>query len=179
MIFIFDTETTGLPKAIGTNLTIQPRCIEIYGGVYARNGDLIDEFEDMYNPGFPLPKQIVAITGITDNALRNKPEYKVEDLDLFNQYLKQCTTVVAHNLSFDEAIMDFEAQRLGGNNYVSWPAEHVCTVEQTMHIKGRRMKLTELYLHLFDKPYEQTHRAKDDVDALAKCYFELIKRKEI
>ena len=41
------------------------------------------------------------------------------------------------------------------------------------------MKLTELYLHLFDKPYEQTHRAKDDVDALAKCYFELIKRKEI
>ena len=179
MIFIFDTETTGLPRAIGTDLALQPRCIEIYAGIYTHDGIILDEFEAMYNPGFSLPPFITRITGITDNNLANKSPFNIDDIRDLNSSLVQCNTVVAHNLSFDEEIMNFEVQRLDKNLFVKWPAEHVCTVEQTMHIKGRRMKLTELYEFLFEKPYEQTHRAKDDVEILAACYFELIKRREI
>ena len=179
MIFIFDTETTGLPKAIGTDLRLQPRCIEICARIYNKKGELQEEFEAMYNPGFNILPQITRITGITNNDLANKSAYSLSDLEHLNSMLKKCTTVVAHNLSFDEEIMNFEAQRLSYDVFVKWPREHVCTVEQTMHLKGRRMRLVELYEFLFGRPYEQTHRAKDDVKILTACYFRLIEKKEI
>ena len=179
MIFVFDTETTGLPRAYGTNLQFQPKCIEIYAGIYSREGEEVKRYHSLYNPGFSLEPVITKITGLRDIDLKNEQKFSKFEVNKLNNILEECSAVVAHNLSFDLEIMDFEAARLGEKHRFKWPDRKVCTVEQTMHLKLRRMKLVELYEYLFDKPLNQTHRAQDDVRALADCYFELLKREEI
>jgi hypothetical protein len=67
-------------------------------------------------------------------------------------------------------VLYFELLRTGWERRFPFPPNQVCTVDSTMHIKGRRMKLTELYEHTQGKPLAQTHRAVDDVRALWECY---------
>jgi DNA polymerase-3 subunit alpha len=69
-----------------------------------------------------------------------------------------------------------EMRRLGLT--VAWPRV-ICTVEETEHLKGHRLKLSDLYELLFGEKFANAHDAKADVEALAKCYFELVKRGEI
>jgi DNA polymerase III alpha subunit (gram-positive type) len=71
---------------------------------------------------------------------------------------------VAHNAPFDTAMINNEAKRIGVQPV--WPKETVCTVQEHMHLKGRRLKLTELYEHATGKVLQQTHRASDDAAAL-------------
>ena len=63
MIF-FDLETTGLPKAEGSDLDMQPKIIEF--GAIKLDEDLVesDRIEFLCNPGYPLEPIITKITGI-------------------------------------------------------------------------------------------------------------------
>jgi hypothetical protein len=70
-------------------------------------------------------------------------------------------------------MVDIEAQRLGIE--LRWP-RLVCTVEQTIALKGYRLSLENLHKELFGEPFEGAHRAKADVAALTRCCRELFKR---
>ena len=70
-MIIFDLETTGLPKAEGSDLNMQPRIIE-FGAIRVTDGNLeeYDRLEFFCNPGHPLDPVITKITGITDGMLK-------------------------------------------------------------------------------------------------------------
>ena len=57
--------------------------------------------------------------------------------------------VVAHNVSYDMGVMDFEQMRVNPDEKFPWPAMQLCTVEATEHLKGHRLNLTALHEHLF------------------------------
>ena len=78
--------------------------------------------------------------------------------------------VVAHNLAFDKAMLDFEFMRL--DTELKWPAM-ICTVEATRHLKGHRLNLMALYEMLFSERFTEAHRAENDVRALARCFLKL------
>ncbi|USN16399.1 three-prime repair exonuclease I [Luteibacter phage vB_LflM-Pluto] len=162
LIAVHDTETTGLPRHKRAKLDGQPRIIE-FAGIITDGKSVISQLEFICNPQVKeLDPIITKITGLTLEDLIDKPTLK-EFLPQLTDYFGAADAVISHNLSFDKGMMEFDLQRLGLSlSDVRWPRLEVCTVEQTMHQFGRRMKLQELYERECG-PYVQKHRAMDDL----------------
>ena len=62
---VFDLETTGFNATGGDSI------IEI-GAVKMHQGEIIDRFDELINPGRKLPTKITEITNITDEMLKDK-----------------------------------------------------------------------------------------------------------
>ncbi|MCV5989772.1 exonuclease domain-containing protein, partial [Escherichia coli] len=65
-VVVLDFETTGLSPTLGD------RAIEI-GAVKLVNGEVVDSFQQLMNPGFRVSSFIENYTGITNNMLRIAP----------------------------------------------------------------------------------------------------------
>jgi len=166
---IFDTETTGLLKAMGAPLRSQPKVIELYAVLVDKNWKPIAEFSELINPGEKLDPVIVKITSITDAMLKGKPSWsKVHDKAA--AFFAKADQVIGHNLTFDMDMINNETRRIqilkSSTPDFPWPRLKMCTVEATEHLLGRRMKLGELHTHLLGSAFDGAHRAKADVMAL-------------
>jgi DNA polymerase III alpha subunit (gram-positive type) len=171
VLIAFDTETTGLVKSTLLPLDRQPEMIEFYGCVFTPEGEILKELELLIKPrALPLPAVITKITGLTDEDLKDAPDVS-EVVPAIAEFLESVPTVYAHNASFDRDIIDIAMKR-AEREPVKWP-QLVCTVEQTMAIKGYRLKLVELHEHLFGEKFDSAHRARYDVQALVRCIVRL------
>jgi len=166
---VFDTETTDLIKNKLQSLDKQPHIIELFGVSLDLEGNELDHYHFMFDPGFVISDEIIRITGITPDMLAGKPKFK-QHAEEIKRIIEFHDEVVAHNLSYDRAVVDFEMKRAGIE--VEWP-ELICTVEATEHIKGFRLNLNGLHELLFGEPFAGAHRAENDVRALANCFREL------
>jgi len=171
-IGLFDTETTDLVKNRLTALTRQPEIVAFYCGVYSPKGKLIDELDFKVKPKRPMTPENIAIHGITNEELADRPAFSKFAKQVVT-FMQSCDRVVAHNLSFDRDMVEIELERLALP--IKWPPG-VCTVEQSQSITGLRFTLSNLHEHLFGKKFDEVHTAKADGAALARCYFELVKR---
>ena len=97
----FDFETTGLNPE-------DDRIIEI-AAIKFVNGNLVDRFVKLINPGRPIDPFITDITGISDDMVKNKP---IES-DIVDDFLEFLTDLplVAHNISFDKSFLDALCER--------------------------------------------------------------------
>lgn len=177
---IFDTETTDLIHNSLQPLKNQPRVIEFFA--------LTVETDDGYqavevgslsfrcNPGVPIHSKVTKITGISDDDVKGLPKFSAHAEQVI-QTLSGADLVVAHNLSYDQAVIDFEFERIGGS-LAFWP-KGICTVESTEHFKGHRLNLAALHSELFGEAFENAHSAEADVRATARCFLELLRRGEV
>lgn len=171
---IFDTETSGLIENRTLRLDKQPEIIEFYGAdVDLVNGKILDELDVLIKPARPIDDEITRITGLTAADLEGKPPFAQVSQSI-RELIERAPLVIAHNLSFDQEMVDIEFERLG-QTPIAWP-RCLCTVEQTIHIKGFRMNLSGLHEYLFGEPFAGAHRAKVDVAALIRCCVELYGR---
>lgn len=185
---IFDTETTGLVRAAATPIDKQPKVIELYAlMVDGPKLKKVDEYHALIQPGQKLSEEIINITKIDDKMLKGKPTWAKLHPDIV-KFFSRAEMVAGHNLTFDMDMLNLETRRMQIEAAVKkarvvgdfpWPRFRLCTVEATEHIKGRRMKLSELHEHLLGEGFSGAHRAKADVDALHACMIELVKRGEI
>ena len=172
-ILCFDTETTGLINNYSKKLDMQPEVIEFAAQlVHLDTGEISFKCDELFKPTHVLPSVITKITGITEEILRDKP-YIHDKVEWIAKIISNADAVVAHNASFDKAMINFEMQRY--QEKIEWPRV-ICTVEQTIHIRGYRLKLRELHEYLFGTVFADAHRASSDVDALVRCCIELNKR---
>lgn len=169
MIVVFDLETTGLPEAEGNDDSVQPHIIEIYAAKMNDKGDIVAELETFVKPPIPIHKIITKITGITDADVCSAPTFPQIYRNLVNIFFG-CHTMVAHNLPFDKGIIIFELRRIGKEYHFPYPPINFCTIEQSMHIKGHRLKNGELYEIATGNQIEGAHRAKVDVLATYESY---------
>ena len=103
-VVVLDFETTGLSPNQGD------RAIEI-GAVKLVNGEVVDQFQQLMNPGFRVSSFIEGYTGISNNMLRTAPPcYEV--MDAFADFIGD-TNLVAHNASFDQRFLDAELADIG------------------------------------------------------------------
>jgi DNA polymerase-3 subunit epsilon len=170
----FDTETTGL---IGNSLIPidkQPHIIELFMLKTDEKGKELERFHSLFSVNMKLPEKIKKITGISDEDLKEQPVFfeKIEQIDLF---LKDADFIIAHNINFDIKMLEIEYFR-AAFDFDLTGIKKICTVEQTEHLKGYRLKLNDLYHYLFDQNFKGAHRAQEDVIALAQCFFELKNR---
>jgi DNA polymerase III epsilon subunit-like protein len=172
--FLFDTETTGLVKNSLVALEQQPRVIEFFGHlVDSESGQVLDEIEFFCDPGVPLDPVITKITGIRPEQLAGQPPFRTH-CDRIAGTIGNADAVIAHNLSFDMALLNMEFTRVKCD--IAWPRRKICTVEETEWIKSHRLSLGMLHEELFGEPFSGAHRARTDVDAMTRCWLELCKR---
>lgn len=174
--FVFDTETNGLIENRTLRADRQPEIIEFYGCLAdLKNGKVLSETHMLIKPKRKLLKEVIEITTITDEMLANEKPF-AHYADEIENAIKDAPCVIAHNLAFDCDVVDVEFDRL--SRTIKWPRK-ICTVEQTIHVKGFRMNLAGLHEWLFKETFAGAHRAKVDVQALLRCAVELYKREMI
>lgn len=166
-MIVFDLETTGLPKAQGADLDLQPRITEF--GAIKLDEDLneIEVLEFLVNPGIPLEPIITKITGLTDDDLKDKNPF-VAHLDEVIEFFLGERQLVAHNLPFDKTVLTFELERLDLVTSFPWPPKQICTVEVGETIWNKKRKLGDIYLEITGQEHKGAHRAIADVRALIK-----------
>lgn len=98
-----DVETTGLDPASGD------RVCEI-AIVKSLNGEIVDRFVTLINPGIAIPPRAAAIHGITDNMVKRAPFFRQVSDDVLG--ILKDSVVVAHNAAFDLAFLKSELKNL-------------------------------------------------------------------
>lgn len=170
---VFDTETTGLVRHQAVQLKDQPHVIE-FAGIRLKDvkGKLkeVKRLNFLCKPPVQITEEITKITGITQKMVEKEKSFKAYASPLV-QFFQASDVAIAHNFSFDEAMINFEFRRI--KIPWIWPKRCICTVEATEYVKSRRMKLQELHEHLFGEAFSGAHRAMTDVEALARCVIKL------
>jgi DNA polymerase-3 subunit alpha len=191
MYLIFDTETTGLPKRWDAPITDTdnwPRCIQIAWQLHDQLGNCVEHKDFLVNPeGFDIPFDAEKIHGISTQLAEQKGKPLQFVLEQFNEVLEKTKFVVGQNVGFDINIIGAEFVRLNIENKLQeLPVLDTCT-EHTANLckipggrygKFKLPTLTELHEFLFKQPFAEAHNATADVEATARCFFELIRNEE-
>lgn len=100
-VLILDTETTGLDSAAERiiELALLRVQVDLGSGLPVGRVDVLDALED---PGKPIPKEVVGITGITDADVRGQ---RIDDAQVLRM-LEGVDLVVAHNAGFDRPFVE-------------------------------------------------------------------------
>jgi len=185
---VFDLETTGFPDKRGFDVYYDPseihkyrdaRVVQIGWIVLSSNNEVLSK-----NSHIIYPKNFVItndfIHGITQERAVEEGKSIEDVIDIFTEDLKECDTLVSHNLVFDYNIFLSECFRCYKYNTVKEmkSKETYCTMRKGKEIFGisKYPKLIELVLRLLpDEKWNQVHDALDDAEWCAKCYVELVK----
>ncbi len=186
MYLFFDTETTGLPrnwKAPVNDLSNWPRLVQLAWLLYDNSGKLVSASDHIIRPeGFTIPAGASSIHGITQEKANREGAPLAAVLNEFLIHVNQSEILVAHNISFDENIVGAEFLRLNMPNVI--PGKNrICTMlksTQLCKLDGpygyKWPKLSELHSILFQNGFAEAHNASVDIQATAKCFWELKKR---
>lgn len=166
---VLDTETTGMNKD-GT-LYLGHRIIEI-GCVEVINRRLTGRHFHVYiNPGQPSDPEAIAVHGITDEFLQDKPTFD-QIADEFIEFIRDADLVI-HNAPFDVGFMDQEFRFL---NKKTQPTEEISTVTDTLEMAkkmfpGKRNNLDALSDRFgINTEHRVLHGALLDAEILADVY---------
>ncbi len=188
MLLFLDTETTGLPKYHATNDSEKwPRIVQLAWSLYDREGNRESQNSFIIYPmDFTIPPDSARIHGITTERAKSEGVSLHKVLPLFNADVEKANIIIAHNADFDLPIIktEFLRCRMATNlaekqKFCTMKAPGIvsyCKIPNSSGTKNKWPKLTELHLHLFEAEFSGCHDASADVEACAKCYFELRKR---
>lgn len=181
---VIDTETSGLPprgKIDITNSLLWESCriVQIAWASYSPSGDLLfKKCFTIYPDGYTIPIIASNIHGITTEKARQEGVDIVEAFNALYQDLEEVDTIIAHNMKFDDSVIQSEIYRYKQNNlYARWcKIRKECTMMMSS-LPGRKwFKLSELYKECFNKdPVQELHRADSDVEICAAIYFHICK----
>lgn len=192
-ILVFDTETTGLPKnwsAPVSDVDNWPRLVQL--SWVMTNGKKREEGNHIIKPdGYKISDEVAKIHGITHQRAIDEGKDRKVVLNIFRCFINSADIIVAHNIGFDMAIIGAEYYRLlNSEMFDKLFAEKklFCTMKQSAEILGlagshaggnKYPKLQELYKAFFDENFDGAHDSMNDTRACEKCFFEIMKLKDI
>ena len=94
---IFDTETTGFNPGLSDSM------IEL-GAVKIKDGEILDRFDYLINPGHHIDEAITTVTDISDDDVKDAPNEE-EVVKKFKEWIEDLP-LVAHNARFDKNMLD-------------------------------------------------------------------------
>ncbi len=162
-IVVLDFETTGLSPNQGD------RAIEI-GAVRLVNGEVVDEFQALMNPGFRISGFIENYTGISNSMLKDAPSCE-QVMQQFADFIGD-DHLLAHNASFDKKFLDAELSNIGRG----YPGSFFCSLLASRRIfqSAVNHQLSTLIKHIDIKPGGQYHRALFDAQMTAKLWMAIL-----
>ena len=171
---IFDTETTGFPP--------KGRLVSIAWQIWDDENFLEKDYYIIKPEGFYIPDQATRVHGITTEMALEQGEDLNKVLSVFAEKLQEVDAVVAHNYRFDSQIVKGEFERMNFENHLEYKQVYDTMLLSTNYVKIRNSRgykwptLSELHQKLFYEDFNDAHSADADVDATAKCFFELKRR---
>lgn len=186
MIFVFDTETTGLPekrvcKDDYDYLIKYQNCrmVEFAYKLYSTDGTETKQFRTYIKPdNFEIKNS--HIHGITQDKAVNEGITLEELFSELNPVIKDVTLLVGHNVHFDINVLIAECIRYKNMDLVqairNKPSHCTMILGQQKYRMSKFPKLIELYRLEFNEDFESAHTALADCEAAAKCYFNLRSR---
>lgn len=159
LFHVVDLETTGL--SADTDRIIELATVTI------RDGEVVDRFETLVNPGEMVMAVATNITGIDNAMLAQAPSTEMA-LKRWLAYLGEGGQFVAHNADFDWRFLKAEFARAG----LPFPFKRkFCTMKmaETVFTHGRRIKLDYLVKRL-GLEASPCHRAMPDAEAAAQAF---------
>ncbi|MBP1684737.1 MAG: hypothetical protein H6Q33_880 [Deltaproteobacteria bacterium] len=159
---VVDLETTG-GSAAAANI------IEI-GAARIHGGRVIEEFQQLVDPGVRLPHFITQLTGIDDAMLAGQPSIG-EVWPRFLDFLGD-GVIVAHNAAFDLGFLNAAALAQSGR---ALPHPHLCTLRLARRLvpELRRRALDVVAGH-FGVTISDRHRALGDVRITVEVFYHLL-----
>ncbi|MCX8007402.1 MAG: exonuclease domain-containing protein [Coriobacteriia bacterium] len=139
--------------------------IEI-GAVRISAGAVTGYFETLVHPERPIPPSIVALTGITDDMVRDAPSVR-EAVAAFRAFAADAV-IVAHNHRFDVGFLDFESERIGWDP-LPRPVLDTLMLSRRLHPMEHRHNLRDVSLR-YGIDAVPTHRALADASATAEVF---------
>jgi len=101
---VFDTETTGFNPGLGDSM------IEV-GGVKIHNGEVVDRFDELINPGHHIDEAITRVTDISDDEVKDA-DNEENVVKRFKEWIEDLP-LVAHNARFDKNMLDMAYYKYG------------------------------------------------------------------
>ena len=189
MYLTFDTETTGLPKNYSAPISEVdnwPRMVQIAWQTNDKSGNLISSESYIIKPkNFTIPFNAEKIHGISTQKAQDEGKEIKDVLKKFNNELKKNKYIIGHNINFDIKILgsEFYRSEMKTNLLEKESIDTGLISKEFCQLKGglggrlKMPKLIELHAILFENDFSDAHDARADVNATAKCFFELMKRK--
>ncbi|WP_261818211.1 3'-5' exonuclease [Vibrio gallicus] len=158
-VVVLDFETTGLSPNMGD------RAIEI-GAVKLVDGEVVDTFQQLMNPGFRVSTFIEGYTGISNQMLRSAPSC-AEVMQQFATFVG-ASNLVAHNASFDKRFLDAEYAPLG----IEYQGQFACSmlIARRLYQDAPTHKLGDLVRYKNIEHDGVFHRALADSEMTAKLW---------
>jgi ATP-dependent DNA helicase DinG len=143
-----DLETTGLDAT-------RDAIIEV-GAVKFRDGEPVDSFSTLVNPGRPIPYDITLITGITDRDVIGKPAFDQVSGQLMR--FVGSLPVIGHSVGFDLGFVRAQGLLTGNVGLDSWELASILLPGLPSYSLGSLAAR-------FGLPHVSQHRALDDAQA--------------
>lgn len=151
---VFDTETTGFNAGLGDQM------IEI-GAVKMKDGEVIERFDELIDPGFPLDREITEVTQITDGMLKGRPNEE-EVTKKFKEFIKDYP-LVAHNAKFDISMIEMAYHKYNLGEF-SNPVIDTLELSRVMDRDYSKHSLSAL-VKRYGVPFDEEHHHRADYDA--------------
>lgn len=164
---VFDFETTGFNATAGDSI------IEI-GAVKLKDGEIIETYQTLVNPGKPLNAKITEITNITNEMLKGQisEEEAIKD---FREWIGDLP-LVAHNAKFDVSFLESAYYKYG---YPKLSNTVIDTLElsRTLDMNQARHSLSAI-VKRYEVEFDESghHRADYDAKATALVLNKMLKR---
>lgn len=150
-IVFFDLETTGTDN-------VRDRIVELAFVKLLPDGSK-DKYVKRINPGMPIPAESSAIHGITDEHVKDAPQFKQIAHDLYN-WMKGCDIGGYNSNRFDIPLLAEEFLRAGVD--VDFTERNMVDVQQ-IFFKMEARTLSAAYSFYCNKEMENAHSAEADI----------------
>lgn len=164
---VFDFETTGF-NAGGTDSIIE------IGAVKIKDGMIIEKYDELINPGRPLPQKIVDVTSITDTMLEGK-DNEENAIKRFIKWFGNCP-MVAHNAKFDVSFLEMCYKKYNLGTFKN-PVIDTLELSRTLDNTYARHSLSAL-VKRYDVPWDEEshHRGDYDAEGTALVFYKMLKK---
>ena len=179
---VFDTETTGFNPGLSDSM------IEI-GAVKLKDGNVIERFDELINPGKPIDEDITNLTGITNEMVADALDEKSATLK-FKEWIGDLP-LVAHNATFDRNMLEmayykYDLGELSNPVIDTWMLSKAINKDCKKHglsalAKYYKIKFDENVKSDDDEENEEAsaahhHRADYDAEATGSIFYKMIKQ---
>jgi DNA polymerase III subunit epsilon len=163
---VLDTETTGLDPGQGDRL-VEIGCVELINRIPSGQ-----TFHAYVNPERAMPAEALAIHGLTDEFLKDKPPF-AQIVHALVDFLGDAPLVI-HNAAFDIGFLNAELARAGRPLIARERLIDTLFIARRKH-PGASNRLDDLCTrYAIDNSRRTKHGALLDAELLAEVYLELI-----